>query len=44
MGQMVTPEYLINKLKETGFCLNGSIENEIDATLKFCHENFKKFS
>ena len=34
--------YQINKLKETGFCLNGNIEDEIDATLEFCHKNFKK--
>jgi UDP-glucose 4-epimerase len=34
--------YRIDKLKETGFCLNGNIEEEIDATLKFCHEKLKK--
>jgi UDP-glucose 4-epimerase len=36
--------YKIDKLKETGFCLNGSIENEIDLTLKFCYTNFLKLS
>jgi UDP-glucose 4-epimerase len=36
--------YKIDKLKETGFSLNGNIENEIDATLKFCHKNLKKFT
>jgi UDP-glucose 4-epimerase len=34
--------YQIEKLKEAGFCLNGNCENEIDAMLRFCHENFKK--
>ncbi len=34
--------YQIYKLKETGFSLNGNIENEIDAILKFCHKKFKK--
>ena len=37
-------KYKIDKLKETGFCLNGNIEDEIDATLEFCHKNFKKLS
>jgi len=36
--------YQIDKLKETGFSLNGNIENEIDATLKFCHKKFKKLT
>ena len=36
--------YQIDKLKETGFCLNGNIENEIDATLEFCHKSFAKLS
>jgi len=34
--------YQIDKLKETGFCLNGNIEEEIDATLEFCKKTFKK--
>ena len=34
--------YQMDKLKETGFCLNGNIENEIDAILGFCRKNFKK--
>jgi UDP-glucose 4-epimerase len=34
--------FQINKLKETGFSLSGDITNEIDATLKFCHENFEE--
>jgi len=34
--------YQIDKLKETGFCLNGNIEEEIDATLEFCQKTFKK--
>ncbi len=34
--------YKIDKLKETGFILNGNIEKEIDATLRFCQEKFKK--
>jgi len=34
--------YQIDKLKETGFCLNGNIEEEIDATLVFCQKTFKK--
>jgi UDP-glucose 4-epimerase len=33
--------YQINKLKQTGFCLKGSMENEIDLTLEFCQKNFK---
>jgi UDP-glucose 4-epimerase len=36
--------YKIDKLKETGFSLNGNIESEIDATLKFCHKKFKKLT
>jgi UDP-glucose 4-epimerase len=32
--------YKIDKLKETGFSLNGNIEKEIDDTLRFCYENF----
>jgi UDP-glucose 4-epimerase len=36
--------YKIDKLKETGFSLNGNIVNEIDATLKFCHKKFKKLT
>jgi UDP-glucose 4-epimerase len=35
-------KYQIDKLKKTGFRLNGNIENEIDVTLKFCDQNFKK--
>ena len=40
----VSPElnFQIDKLKETGFCLSGDVENEIDLTLKFCHEAFGK--
>jgi UDP-glucose 4-epimerase len=33
--------YRIDKLKETGFSLNGKIKKEIDATLVFCNKNFK---
>ena len=36
--------YKINKLKKTGFSLNGNIENEIDVTLRFCHKKFKKLT
>jgi UDP-glucose 4-epimerase len=36
--------YKIDKLKETGFSLNGNIKNEIDATLVFCHKNFKQLT
>ena len=36
--------YKNDKLKETGFSLNGNIKNEIDATLGFCHKNFKKLT
>ena len=36
--------FQIDKLKETGFCLSGDVENEIDITLKFCHEAFGKSS
>jgi UDP-glucose 4-epimerase len=36
--------YQIDKLKETGFSLNGNIKSEIDATLEFCHKNFKKLT
>jgi UDP-glucose 4-epimerase len=36
--------YRINKLKGTGFSLNGNIKKEIDATLVFCHKNFKKLT
>jgi UDP-glucose 4-epimerase len=32
--------FQIDKLKETGFSLSGEIANEIDETLKFCHEAF----
>jgi hypothetical protein len=34
--------YCIDKLKKTGFSLNGKIENEIDATLVFCQKAFGK--
>lgn len=34
--------YKIDKLKETGFGLNGSIEKEIDIALEFCRKKFKK--
>jgi hypothetical protein len=37
-------DYRIDKLKETGFSLNGNIKNEIDATLVFCHKNFKQLT
>ena len=33
-------DFRIDRLKETGFCLSGDIANEIDLTLKFCHEAF----
>ena len=36
--------YKIDKLKETGFSLNGNIEKEIDTTLGFCHKKFKKLT
>ena len=36
--------FQIDKLKETGFCLSGDVKNEIDITLKFCHETFGKSS
>ncbi len=36
--------YRIDKLKETGFSLNGNIKTEIDATLDFCHKKFKKLT
>jgi UDP-glucose 4-epimerase len=36
--------YSIDKLKATGFHLEGSIEDEIDATLAFCHEHFGSVS
>ena len=36
--------YQIGKLKETGFRLSGTIESEVDATLKFCHKAFAKSS
>jgi UDP-glucose 4-epimerase len=36
--------YKIDKLKETSFSLKGNIVNEIDATLEFCHKNFKKLT
>jgi UDP-glucose 4-epimerase len=32
--------YSINKLKATGFHLEGRIEDEIDATLAFCYKHF----
>ena len=34
--------YQIDKLKETGFYLNGDVVSEIDATLRFCQQKFKK--
>ncbi len=34
--------YQIGKLKETSFSLSGNVEKEVDATLRFCYENFKK--
>ena len=36
--------YRIDKLKETGFSLNGNINKEIDATLDFCHKKFNKLT
>lgn len=36
--------YSIDKLKATGFCLKGSLKDEIDATLAFCREHFGKGS
>jgi UDP-glucose 4-epimerase len=36
--------YKIDKLKETGFSLNGNIEKEIDTMLEFCHKNFNKLT
>jgi UDP-glucose 4-epimerase len=32
--------YQIEKLKNSGFRLNGNIGNEIDEMLRFCHKNF----
>ncbi len=32
--------YNIDKFKDTGFSLSGSVEREIDDTLKLCHEVF----
>ena len=37
-------DYRIDKVLNTGFQLNGSIEDEIDATLKFCRTHFKPLS
>ncbi|MBX9838869.1 NAD-dependent epimerase/dehydratase family protein [Silvanigrella sp.] len=34
--------YSISKLESTGFCLSGSIEDEIDNTLLFCRDHFKR--
>jgi UDP-glucose 4-epimerase len=37
--------YRIDKLKETGFSLNGNVnKKEIDATLEFCHKKFRKIT
>ena len=36
--------YKINKLKKTGFSLNGNIENEIDVTLRFCYKKFNELT
>jgi UDP-glucose 4-epimerase len=36
--------YRIDKLKKTGFSLNGNIKKEIDATLDFCHKKIKKLT
>jgi UDP-glucose 4-epimerase len=36
--------YCIDKLKKTGFILNGKMENEIDATLVFCQKAFRETS
>jgi UDP-glucose 4-epimerase len=33
-------DFRIDRLKKTGFYLSGDIANEIDLTLKFCHEAF----
>ncbi len=33
-------KYSIEKLKSTGFCLQGSLEQEIDNTLIFCQKQF----
>ena len=35
-------EYSIGKLKTTGFSLHSQFEDEIDATLSFCHKVFGK--
>ena len=35
-------DYRIDKLLATGFLLKGEGNNEIDATLKFCHAHFKE--
>ncbi len=33
-------DYRIDKLKQTGFALQGGMDAEIDATLRLCHEAF----
>lgn len=40
-GEKSVPlDYSIAKLKATGFCLQGSLEEEIDTTLLFCKKNY----
>jgi len=33
-------DYRIDKLKTSGFTIHGSLQNEIDETLKMCHKTF----
>lgn len=32
--------YSSEAIKQTGFCLKGAMNDEIDATLRFCHDHF----
>jgi len=42
-GEVTLPfEYCINKLKATGFHLQGCVDDEVDATLAFCQKTFGK--
>jgi UDP-glucose 4-epimerase len=40
-GELAMPlDYRIDKLKQTGFSLTSNIDEEIDGTLKICHQAF----
>lgn len=40
-GEKASPlDYRIDKLKATGFSLSSNIDEEIDATLRLCHQSF----